>query len=563
MRAVTCVIALALVFLAAPAVRAQAAEGSISSSARPSAARQLRLSLADAVDLALVQSYLMRFAEVDRSIANQQIRQAFSTFFPKLDANASYTRTLETPNPFAGSSAADLFSGFNTGDWVAYNERVRGGGLGLDPGAIAVACPNAVQNGNLTSISFSTYVQCLAAGQSAVRTGEPPAADANPFLVENTFRAGLSASQLIYSGSAFAALRGAEATTKSANATYERTSGQAVEGVTTAYYGVQLARANESVIAKSTERARRTVEEVQKRQREGVVPRFDVLSAEVELANRETDLLNVRNNARAAENALAFNLGIPVDVEIVLTDVLDVQGVPSAPRVDEAVKIALAERPDLEAARQNIDVRRAFEDVTFSRYLPEIRLVADLTVVGNVPDNREVVFANPSTDPNALLSNNPFSFSSEERGFFDESYWGTNFTAGLTLTWNLFEGFATAAQQAEDELETQRARIQAEQLENAIRRDVLQLARDVASALERLQVQTRNVERAELNYRHAELREKEGVTTQLQLREASDQLDQSRFNRLQAIHDYLVANVAYQVAIGRPPFAQREETTDE
>ncbi|MEL6184039.1 MAG: TolC family protein, partial [Myxococcota bacterium] len=388
-------------------------------------------------------------------------------------------------------------------------------------------------------------------------------ADANPFLVENTFRAGLSASQLIYSGSAFAALRGAEATTKSANATYERTSGQAVEGVTTAYYGVQLARANESVIAKSTERARRTVEEVQKRQREGVVPRFDVLSAEVELANRETDLLNVRNNARAAENALAFNLGIPVDVEIVLTDVLDVQGVPSAPRVDEAVKIALAERPDLEAARQNIDVRRAFEDVTFSRYLPEIRLVADLTVVGNVPDNREVVFANPSTDPNALLSNNPFSFSSEERGFFDESYWGTNFTAGLTLTWNLFEGFATAAQQAEDELETQRARIQAEQLENAIRRDVLQLARDVASALERLQVQTRNVERAELNYRHAELREKEGVTTQLQLREASDQLDQSRFNRLQAIHDYLVANVAYQVAIGRPPFAQREETTDE
>ena len=62
--------------------------------------------------------------------------------------------------------------------------------------------------------------------------------------------------------------------------------------------------------------------------------------------------------------------------------------------------------------------------------------------------------------------------------------------------------------------------------------------------------QEKNVERAELNFEYAEARLKEGVATPLEVREASNQLDQSRLGHLQAVHDYLVAQSAYETSIG-------------
>jgi hypothetical protein len=43
------------------------------------------------------------------------------------------------------------------------------------------------------------------------------------------------------------------------------------------------------------------------------------------------------------------------------------------------------------------------------------------------------------------------------------------------------------------------------------------------------------------------------VSTQLELRSASQQLDETRFNHLQAVHDYLVAWTRYEVAVGIRP----------
>jgi outer membrane protein TolC len=57
---------------------------------------------------------------------------------------------------------------------------------------------------------------------------------------------------------------------------------------------------------------------------------------------------------------------------------------------------------------------------------------------------------------------------------------------------------------------------------------------------------------AELNYNHMSERVQEGVASQLELREASDQLDQSRLNYLQAVHDYLVARTDLETALGQP-----------
>lgn len=517
----------------------------------------LSLSLAEAVEAALRRSYAIRLARVDRRVADQQIREAYSALFPRIDANASYERTFLLPNPFAGSDAAALFSGVNASDWLAYNERVRLGREGLaSPEEINAACPGVMVGPDV--IPFSTYAACLAAAQAGARRGDPLSPDDNPFLVENNVVAGLSLDQLLYSGAAFAGVRAAERAQGASEAQLRRVGQRVARDVTAAYYRVLLARASVEVVEASVGRTRLTVEEVSSRVREGVVPQFQQLSAEVELANLETQLVTARDQAATAADALAFIIGVPVDTQLVLTDQLRMP-VPApvvVSSLDEAMTLALKARPDIEAAQLTVELRQAAEEVTTARYFPELRLVANLAAVGNIPDDRERVVGDISGDV-TVLPTNPFLFRSEERGIFDSSFWGTNLTAGINLTWNLFEGFATAARLEQDQLETRRARIQLEQLVESIRQEVAAERRNVASALERVAVQERNVERAELNYRHAELRVKEGVSTQLELREASQQLDESQFNRLQAVHDYLVAEVSYLVAVGRPPFVER------
>ena len=526
--------------------------------------RRLRLSLAEAVEAGLMRNYAMRLGKVDEGVIDARVRGAYSDLFPRIDANARYDRTFLVPNPFAGSGAADFLTGQNTGDWVAYNERVRGGGAGLDPVAIGAACPGAVGTGGaLQQIPFALYAQCITQAQNQVRRSEPLGPDDNPFLVENNVRAGLSASQVLYDGAAFAAVDAAKTARAQTKANVERTGQQVVGEITAAYYAVLLAQATVEVQEKSVNRTKETVRETSSRVREGVEPQFQLLSVEVELANLETQLVTARAEAEAAEDALAFSLGIPVDTELELSDPLQMPDpAPSIPEsIDEAMAMAVSERPDLKAANLDVELRTINERVTFARYLPTLQLQANLEFVGNIPDNRETVFA--PADPNQLLTGNPFLFESESRGIFDQSFWGENFSAGIVLEWNLFEGFATAAQQQEDEFETSRARIRKEQLEQSIRQEVAREQRNVASALERVGFQEKNVGRAELNYRHAEVRVREGVSSQLELRDASQQLDQSRLNRQQAVHDYLVARVNFDVAIGQPPFIKREEKDDE
>jgi len=66
-----------------------------------------------------------------------------------------------------------------------------------------------------------------------------------------------------------------------------------------------------------------------------------------------------------------------------------------------------------------------------------------------------------------------------------------------------------------------------------------------------MQTQEQNLSNARLNFEYAETRLREGVATPLEVREASDQLDQTQLNFLQAVHDVLVAQSTYEAAVGR------------
>lgn len=536
--------------------------GLVSGVAQAGPEARLKLSLRDAMEVGLVRSYTMRLARADRETTDAQVWEAFAEFWPRVDASASYERVFVTPNPFAGSDAASLFAGGNTSGWVAFNERVARDPNSLNVDAIRATCAAAgvTYGTSAQELSYGEYQACLSAGQAQAGY-VPPGAEDNPFLVENNIRAGLAVSMLIYDGAAFAGIDAAQIAGESAEAQLESSVRQVAADIARAYYGLLLAQASVEVVQKSVERSRQTVDEAVARVRQGVVPQFQQLSAEVELANLDTQLVTARAQADAARESLAMVLGLPVSSQLIPTDELALPDgvVPPTQSSEASWEQALEQRPDVKAARKNVELQKKLEDVTFARYLPQLKLVFNVGIVGNVPDDTSS-YASVIDDPELYLASNPFAYQRTDRGIFDEAYWGTSVTGGLNLTWNLFEGFRTAATLEQNKLDTKRAKIRLEQLEQSVSQEISSQRRNMTSALERVRSQARNVDRAELNYRHAELRVKEGVSTQLELRDASQQLDQSRFNRLQAVHDYLVAKIGYEIAIGEPPFEATEES---
>lgn len=490
----------------------------------------LTLTLDEAVQIALVQNYTVRNRRLDVTNASAQVREAWGQVMPQVDASASYTRNLKTANPFAGSEAGGLFASFGFIDWLSYNEQAR---TDEDPGT--------------TPISFGEFQDRRQ--QGLADAGAALGGDSgNPFGVDNQFNNGISVSQTLYNGSAFAAIAGAQRLKDVNQLGADRQEQLLIDQVRQAFYQALLAQEQARVVAQSVQRTQETLDEVSRRVAQGTMPKFQRLSTEVELANQETQLVQTQNQAALALDNLKLALAIPVERPVRLRGTLDV---PDAGRYQQvalqnAVSTALDRRPDVQQARIAVELRQIDKNITRSQYFPNLSAFANFNYTGQVPDDRSVVLS----DPNA--PDDPFSFTTDTRGFFSSSYWNPSVNVGLRLSWNIFNGFQTTARMQQREVAVQRAQLEREQLEQSVSVEVERALRNLETAAQRISSQERNVERAELNYDYADTRVQEGVSSQLELREASDQLDQSRLNYLQAVHDYLVAQSGFETAIGMP-----------
>ena len=368
----------------------------------------------------------------------------------------------------------------------------------------------------------------------------------NPFAVPNQFQAGVTVSQKLLDFSAFIAVSGAsryaEATQISA---LERQEQLLIDNVRASFYQALLSVEQYNVAMQSVTRTSETLTELSRQVSQGVTPKFQRLSAEVELANLETAALQAESYMQTSLDQLKLLLGIPVDQPIRLVGNLeaDDRGSFMTIGVEDAVGLAIQNRPDLAQLRNTIELQRINSRVTRTNYLPTLSAFANYSYIGNVPENRSFIL----TDPN-----DPFSFTQQTNSFFSDSYWDQSFSVGIQLNWRIFDGFQTRQRWQQQRIQADRTQIQYEQQLQAVRQEVSVSMRNLEVARKQILAQERNVERAQLNYAFAQKRLTEGVSSPLEERNASEQLDQSTLNYLQAVHDYLRAKSAFETAVGMP-----------
>ncbi len=483
----------------------------------------IALTVEEAVALAIERAYAVRLAELDVRNADAQVRGAYGQLYPRVEGTANYTRSVVSANPFAGSGAGGLFGSLGAIDWLAYNEDAR---TDDDPETVP--------------LTLEEFRDRQEAGQTAA--GFTPDPNANPFGVDNQFNGTLAISQTLYSGSAFAAVRGARTLREFSEAGLEARRADAAHEARRLFYAALFAQEQVGVLQASVERARETASEAALLVAQGVRPALDRLQAEVALGNLEAQLAQTAAFAGTARDQLLFSIGLPVGQDVTLRGALAPPADPGPFRMVglvDAVTVARRERPDLRQARLGVRLREVDRNISRAAYLPTVSAFANLGYSGTVPDDRTF-----------LTQTGDFTYETGSLGFFDGSYWNPSVAVGLSLQWTIFDGFQRRYAVQQREIAIDQAEVQLAQAEQAATLEVSVALREMASAEGRVAAAGGTVRQAQTAYTYAIERLRQGVGLQLDVRTASDQLDQARLNYLQAVHDLLVARSALERSTG-------------
>jgi len=331
--------------------------------------------------------------------------------------------------------------------------------------------------------------------------------------------------QSIYEGGRMrSALRTATLTKEQALLQYRTLVEDTLLATRVAYYDVLLASQQIVVNEASVNLLSKELEDQQRRYDAGTVPRFNVLRAEVAVANARPNLIRARNDYRIAKNNLSNLLGYNLprqvweDIPLRLTDTLE--AVPYRIDLPVAIAQALERRTELEALRKAEQLQR--ENVISSQggYKPSVQ-----------------IYAGYGDKSSAFTSD----LSVERHGWL----------AGAELTWDIFDGLLTRGKVRQAKALHAGARTDVDDTSRRIELEVRTAYSSFIEAREVLESKQKVQEEADEALRLARARAEAGTGTQLDVLDAETSLTQARTTQIQALHDYAVARARLERAIGQ------------
>ena len=479
----------AAAILIAPATKAQIAP------AAQSASQSGAISLDEAVRTAEAQSEAIRIARAGVQRAQGQQYQARSQWLPQLGGSASYTRTL-----------ASQFSS-------------AGGGTAVDttkPTPPPAPCDQYLLD------TTATTAERLAGLEDASRC----AIGGNPFSsfgslgfgAKNQYNVGLAFSQSLFTGGRISG-QNAVANSGRRSAEIELTAQRAQLrlDVTQAYFDAALADRLVALAESSAAQTDKVLRQTQLARTVGNVSEFELLRAQVSSANQRPIVIQRQSDREVAYLRLKQLLNLPLDKPIQLTTVVD-DPVATSAALNAAAGITsdttAIDRATVRQAAEAIDAQRGLVKVARAQRFPTLALTS---AYGKV--------AFP-------LSGLPRS------GDFR-----TNWTVAIATQFPLFTGGRIKGEQMVAEANVREAQARYDQLREFAALDSRVTINNLLQARAAWQASQGTAEQASRAYSIAEVRYREGISTQLELNDSRLLLEQAVANRALAARNLQVARV--------------------
>lgn len=339
---------------------------------------------------------------------------------------------------------------------------------------------------------------------------------------DNSYNGTISASLPIFMKQIYSGLKLAKQNLKLSKESYRESKINTISNVKKAYYGVLLTRELRDFMRMSLKDAEDNLENVRKMHKQGLVADYDLLKAEVQIENLKPNVMQAEDNYKLAIDGLKIAIGLNSDVEIKVLGQLKYDESAQIPTLDEALTELLAHNTTLRKLYFQTELTRTNIGLAKAEFYPSL-----------------VAFGNYQYQTQA----NDFKYS--------DYYWVKTAMVGLQLQVPLFHGLTRVAKVQQAELTHRQVMEQQSAVTEAIKTQLNSVLYKMAQAKKRIEVQKKSIEQAELGYRIAQSRYKNGLGTQLEVNDAEVALTQARFNYAKAIYDFLVAYVDYRQLVGK------------
>jgi outer membrane protein len=334
----------------------------------------------------------------------------------------------------------------------------------------------------------------------------------------NEFGFNLAVSQTLFSFDVGQALKAASQYQKLTDYMYDSQHQVVISFAKTAFYQTLLLKKVWEVAQESEANARENYEIMKKKYDNGMISKLQLLQAEVRWENIQPETIKAKRNYELALNNLKNFAGISTEEEITLEGNLD--AFPSMPE-EEPVERILEQRPDFNALQWEKELRGTDVKAQTADYYPELKANFVLYNLSALSDQ----------------------FKLERKNI---TYW-----IGLSLNIPIWNGGQTAARVKRAKVELEKARIRIEKTKEAIFTELQNIYLRLEEAKARIDAGEKNVETAEKAFQIAESSARNGLATQLELKDARLLYDQAKVNYYSAIYDYLAAYFDWELATGK------------
>lgn len=341
------------------------------------------------------------------------------------------------------------------------------------------------------------------------------------FGVPHNWSAGVTASQLIFSGSYIVGLQAAKTVAELSRKNTKRQEAEVRAAVQKAFYTALLTQENIKLIEVNLIRLDSTLRTLIELQKAGYADKIAVDRIQVAKNNLEIERKKLQNAAALTLNLLKFQMGMEINTPLKIKGTLNLENTPSIPLSE---KPDYTQRPEYQLLQTQIKLSQLSLKAVRAEYLPTLASFVSASTSG----------------PNQKF----YFFNYDQR-------WFPAVIIGARINIPIFDGFGKYARANQAKLEKQKAENSLLRFTQAAELEVANARTNYLNALNTLEIQKKNVELAQEVYNTTQLKNASGKASYLEITDAENALKTAQINYYNAQYDAIMAKIDYLKAVGK------------
>jgi hydrophobe/amphiphile efflux-1 (HAE1) family protein len=321
----------------------------------------------------------------------------------------------------------------------------------------------------------------------------------------------------IYNQNIIKGLQIAKLNEKLQNENFILTKVQIRDEIQITYFNTLLAEEQRKVAEKAIANAETNLFFVKSQFNQGLVKASDTLTVYINLESMKAGLLRTENAIKQSKNLLKYLIGLPIETNIQLTD-----GLSFKEMMEERKSMDFILRPEFRINMLNTDIAKKQISMERSRYLPDLQFISQYQI---------------------LTQANNFQFR-------DYQY-PQAFFVGIQLNVPIFDGFRTNSKVQFAKVQLRQTEIQQTDLKNKINLEVQNAIDNLNEAKTNYELQSNLIKSTQQNLDLVTDRWKQGLVRFIEVSEAELELIKAQITQTGALHQYKLAQIAYQRASGK------------